>query len=240
MDQKLLDRLTRLRAMSEDVGSEAEAMIAMRRLHSLLAKHNLSLIDLDNQTAEGAIDQDSLVEINRPWKRQIINGVCKLYFCEMYMTRLDAKKAQFVITGQEHNRQFALFIINTVIRTVDAEAARQSRAVYGKRSTPFINSFRNGASSRIARRCFDMIVEASTGKLVDEESNTLPALADVYAAESRKIQEFLDKQNLNLETKKARAIKANDVLGFVKGQETGNSVQLSRAIHGKNSPKLLK
>jgi hypothetical protein len=160
MEQKLLDRLNRLRAMAEDVNSEAEAMIAMRRLHSLLAKHNLSLVDLDNKNGQENIDQHSFLDVSRPWKKQIVNGIAKLYFCHLYVERVDKKKAMFVITGEEHNREFAVFLIKNVVRVVEAQALAESKAAYGKRSVPFINSFRNGAAYRIACPLCSMLTRA--------------------------------------------------------------------------------
>lgn len=237
MDNKLKDRLARLRAMAEDTGSEAEATIALRRLHSLLAKHNLSLVDLDEDPE--APRQDSFVDHNRPWKKIVASAVCRLYFCELYLDKVDKKKSAYVITGKDHNREFALFIIENTMRAIGAEALRQSKEIYGERNVPFINSFKNGAANRIGRRCRDMIRSACEGTLENSDGpGTLPAMLNVYDRESSSNKEFLSLSGVRLKSSATRG-KSTDPRGFAKGQEAGNNVQLSRAIHNDLSPKLI-
>ena len=221
--------------MSKDSSSENEAMIAAKQLHALLAKHNVSMSELEDKEDEVGIIND--IYKCRPWKRLIAMYVGKLYFCEFIFTRIGRGKSQYAFVGKEHNRLFASHILSMILSILEKQARRESKAAYGKEVPSFVNSFWTGAAGRIVERCKELIQAAKVGELEDEEGNTLPAMLDIYELSHKLAMEFMD-NNFNHKPAACRT-KSNDPLGRSKGVEAGNKVQLSRSIQSQQSPKLL-
>lgn len=232
---RLIEKLKKLLAMSQSTANENEAMVAARQLHAMLAKHNLTMGDLDEKEDMGEYGEPTR---NQVWKRYIAQSIAHLYFCDMYVSPCGDRKAKFMFVGTESNRTFAFHIYNMVINTLQAEANRESSKAYGKRDASFIRSFLNGAQVRVSQRCKELIRDAKVGTLEDEEGNTLPMMLDQYDQNLEAAKNWMN-ENYNLKSNKGRKTTSNDPLGFHKGKEAGGRVQLSRGIHGKNSTKLL-
>lgn len=237
METKLIERMKRLLAMSKDAGSENEAMIAARRLHSLLSQHGMSMSDLNDTSEE--VSSDLWEETNRPYARTIAAAIAKLYYCEMYYMKVPrSKTASFVFCGKEHHRAIAIQIAQMVIRVIARESITESRKRFGTKDTHFVNSFRNGAAGRIANRCLDLIKEAKAGTLVDADTgNTLPALASLYDSESAAVKAFFDTLS-GMKAGKTRANMARGAEGVSAGRAAGDRVQLHQGL-SKTAPKLL-
>lgn len=232
-DSKLILRMKKLLALSGS-SNEHEAMSATRKLHAMLAKHNISMDTLNEQ--EETVGQDCEMVSCKPWKRQVAKHIAKLYFCEFYFAPAVKKNAYFFV-GTEANRSFAVHIFKMVIKMVEQESRRECTKLYGKRNSAFNNSFRVGAMNRIRERCNDMIGDAKDGKLQDEDGSLLPALLSVYETHQVNAEDWLAKHT-NVKTVKSRTT-VKDPLGFSKGQETGSRVQLNRAIQSNAAPKMI-
>ena len=236
MNDRLIEKLRKLLAMSQDKSSENEAMIAAKQLHALLAKHNLSLDDL--QDTSETIDAESATYVCRPWKRIVAINVGRLYFCEFVYMKIGGNKAVYSFIGKEHNRMFASAIFSMIVSTVERESRIQSRKIYGKDNPSFVNSFWTGASIRIKQRCQELIDMSSDGKLEDEDGNILPALVNVYSQCRSDNEDWMASAYTNIKTKSVNT-RVTNMEGLRKGKETGDKVQLSRAIQSQAAPKLL-
>lgn len=232
---RLIAKMQKLLAMANGNANEHEAMIAAKQLHSMLAKHNMSMTDLDEKEDVGQCGEATR---NQAWRRYIAYNIAKLYFCDMYVSKCGDRKAYFMFVGTEANRTFANEIFKMVVKTINSEANKSSREVYGNKNATYIRSFWNGAQVRISQRCKELIRDAKMGTLKDEEGNTMPVLLDQYDKNAMIVKEFTD-SNLNLKASKGRATSSKDYLGFNKGVEAGGKVQLSRAIQSKSAPKML-
>lgn len=233
-NQHIIDKMKKLLAMANSKANENEAMIAARQLHFMLSKHNMSIDQLDEN--ENKIDREELNQKCRPWKRTVAVHIAKLYFCEFYINRVGAK-TYYVFVGSEANRTFAIHIFNLVIKTIERESRAESRKAYGKEVSSFVNSFWTGASIRINERCIELINQAKSGSLKDEEGNKLPAMLSTYELIQTKIKDWLS-DNVNLKTIKTTT-KFNNIAALNKGREAGDKVQLSRSLQSKNSTKLI-
>lgn len=236
-DSRLIEKMKKLLALSQSTSNEHEAMSAARKLHSMLAKYNVSISELDESPEE--IGNEGEMTYNRPWKRVLAMYVAELYFCKFYIVvNLNQKsKATYMFVGTESNRMFALHIFNMIVKTVEKESRRESKLMYGKEVSSFVNSFWTGAMDRIVERCKELIEMSKSGDLEDEEGNKLPALLSTYEQAQLECQDWMD-NNLNLKSVKNRT-RADDVNGLRKGREAGNKVQLSRSLHKSSGPKLL-
>ena len=227
--EKIIQRMKVLLAMSEGTANENEAMVAAKRLHAMLAKHNLSIIDLSAE--ENPIEKDQLEVRNKPWKRTVGGQIARLYFCSFYYTKLDSRRATFTFVGTEANRAFAMSIFKLVVATIERESRTESRRIYGKKNASFITSFLTGAHDRIYQRCKELIEAARHGDLQDEDGNTLPVLASAYDTAKQLTVDWIDDNVGGLRRAKVR-LQARNAAGYNKGTEAGNRVALSRSIHG--------
>lgn len=227
--------MKKLLTMAESKANEHEAMVAAKQLHAMLAKHNISIESL-NEDEEG-IGKEGIMQKCRPWKRIVAMYVAKLYFCEFYTFRYGNGKSDYMFVGTEVNRSFAIHIFKMIIITIEKQSRAESRKLYGKENSSFVNSFWTGAKDRIVERCNELMDQAKSGNLEDEEGDKLPALLSTYESMKIKVEGWMS-DNLELKEYKARTRSTNQ-LGKQKGREAGNRVQLSRALQSNSSPKLL-
>ena len=232
---KIINKLKKLLAMSESTANENEAMTAARQLHAMLARHNISIDDLS--TEENPIGKARFESNSRPWKRIVADEVAKLYFCRFYFVNSRKGRAFYIFVGTEANRIFALYIFKMIVNIIERDARKESKKLYGKEDCGFVNSFWTGAQIRITERCRELIDAAKTGTLEDEEGNTLPALLSLYEQTDIILEGWMsDNLSLNIVSNKTRTTNAD---GYNKGQESGDKVQLSRTLHNGQSPKLI-
>lgn len=235
MNAKLLERMKRLLAMSQDKSSENEAMIAAKRLHSLLSQHSMSMTDIESK--QDAVDEESFETVNFPWRRNVAAAVARLYYCDMYYMRGYKKNyTQIFIVGKPHHRHIAKVIMGSVFKIIEREAVNYSVQTYGKRNSTAMSSFKNGAAQRIALRCRDLIADARAGNLVDDETGqNLPVLASLYDQETSACSDFMNSKDLRTTRSTSRA---RDRTAMAAGSNAANKVPLSQGI-SKTAPKLL-
>jgi len=238
MNEKILKRMRALLAMSRDATSDNEAEIAMKRLHSMLAKHNVSMIDIDGPEETEKAGMSGFNSYVRPWHKAILQGVAKLYFCKSYLHGR-SRKVDIMVVGTEINREFAMGMIQSILHSVNIQSQHAANEMYSKgpQWSRFQTSFLNAASLTIWSRCEDLIKEAQQGKIPDEEGGTLPVLASVYDTHWALCEELMSKINL----KQGRQIKfqMNSRAGYQAGKDAGNRVQLTRSLQRKNQQKAL-
>ena len=235
-DSRIIRKMKSLMAMANDKSSENEAMTAARQLHTMLAKHNISMGDL-HETEEEPVGESYEEFKAPPWKRSVGLAIANLYFCEMYYVNLGRGKANCFFVGKESNRTFALHIFKMVTTSIERDARAESRKIYGKENCTFVNSFWTGAMSRVVTRCNDLVKQAKKGELQDDEGNTLPVMVNIYEQHLSEVQGWLS-ANKNLK-QRSHSHKMKNLEGFNRGQAAGDKVALSRAIQSKSSTKLI-
>jgi len=230
MDAKTLKRARALLAMSEDTSSEHEAAIAMRRLHALLSKHNASVSSLDDK--EDEVGKQYFESVDWPWRRNVLGMISELYFCKCYYTKTRKNYANYFVVGTDSNRMFATGIIESVIKTIEKEAVKNSKIARGKRDSTYISSFRNAAGMRIVKRCRELIEAAKRGTLEDENGSNLPMMLNVYDAHKNRNEDFL--ANFGLKSKSTKT-RAHDMEATQDGRRAADKIQISRSLQGKNA-----
>lgn len=95
----LIDRIQKLLALGERGGTEAEATAAMRKVHELLAKHNLSLDDVkESPVAEEDYVRDEAASSPRqPWQDWVWTSVAELYFCKHFKRKFGSQTTHLLI-----------------------------------------------------------------------------------------------------------------------------------------------
>ena len=238
-DDKILDRMKKLLALSENNSNEHEAMAAAKMLHTLLVKHNISIETVQGE-GETEIGKDGFETKERPWKRRVAASIAKLYFCDFYHARSAVRKgySHYYFVGNDINRSFAEHIYKMVIKTIERASRIESRRHYGRENCEFVNSFWSGAAITIGQRCQEMIDNAKSGQMKDEEGNTLPALISVYENAEIEIEGFYKSIGLELTTRTNRLQTYNSA-GYNGGVNKGKQVQLQHSVHSNNAPKMI-
>lgn len=254
--EKVIERLQKILALARNNPSVEEAKTAMAMAHKLLAKHNLSLAEIERRSASGKAEVPregaSMKGEKRTHITTIAQAVAKLHMCVYFIVQyrtvrgaLDSK-VDHVFVGRDVNTQAALamfeFIchcVSTAAKRYCAEAKARQGAAYDRTST--YRSFCRGAAYEIYRRASEL-VEASKKDVADgmDRHNALVCLEDVYAAE-----EAANKQALARVAPDLRQSKGNSSLGSrddyrarKKGEEYGRTVPLSPQVEGGAKGKL--
>ena len=234
--KRIIERAQKLIALANNNPNESEAAIAMERAYKLLAKHNLSLGEIGDK-AEDCGQDSSQINFGGPWARTISNHVAKLYFCDMFYTKMSGRQEKHTFVGLEHNVALAQQIAMTVLTIIHKDGKKQANG-----STPFLNSFRNAASSRIAQRCLQLITEAKKGELQNDdgesiETGTGMVLASVYDNEQKRIDNYNSEKNPNLKNVRFRSRSSNES-GRAAGTAAGNSVGLRPEVSSNSNRRI--
>lgn len=235
MDAKTKERLRRLKAMADDATSENEAMIAARRLHALLAKHGMDESDLDDGDGVSTSEKGTLL-VRGEWCQEVMFAIARLYFCKglthgqpVFRRPNEGAGKRFSLIGRELHRETAMRVVQSVVRSVYAEAKRSSRELRPKYVHPmsWITSFCEGASYRIRVRVNELIEAGRKGALEDEDGDKLPVLAPMYDAAQADIDAFLADWKINGWKPKGEIRSAE---AFGNGKAFGDGVALGHEI----------
>ncbi|MES3674639.1 DUF2786 domain-containing protein [Halomonas elongata] len=235
MDEKTKERLRRLKAMADDASNENEAMIAARRLHALLAKHGMDESEIDDGDGVNWGDQNTLL-VRGEWCQEVMFAIARLYFCKglthgqpRFRRPGEGAGKRFTLVGRELHRETATRVIQSVVRSVYAEAKRSSREVRPKRIHPmtWITSFCEGASYRIRVRVHELIEAGRKGDLEDEDGAQLPVLASMYDTAAADISALLADTKIGAFRPKGQV---QSVRAFSNGEAFGHGVALGHEL----------
>jgi len=231
--EKAIDKIRKLLAMANDNadGGEHERDNALRQAMAMLAKHNLTMADLEDDLDKE--DRDCFVideEFPEPFRRVIGSAVSRLFFCEFFSMHVPGKqKYKFHFVGLESNAQTALEMTKYLIASVSREGQRRRKEL--NESVGWDTTFRNAAASQISKRCDELRAKADEEHNADG-SNAL-VLASLYEQEAKLNDDYISKV-LGLEIK-VRTSKGQykNREAVRQGMDYGNKVNLNRQIASK-------
>lgn len=169
-------KIQKLLALADGNANEHEREMAMKFAMELLAKHNLSLSEVQSSTFDVEI-QEIFVQLRLdPWVRFILTAACKLYYTDFMMRPVyknyNRKEYHPVFIGTEENIKVTIEMASWLMNSVRIESNWLFDEAYERRS------FRLGASHKIFERAQTLIQEekaqsASCGDVdVDGNRNT--------------------------------------------------------------------
>lgn len=225
---KIIDRVRKMMALANNDGAtEGERENALRMSYALLAKHNLTIDDLQEVEERCAEFLDS---VHAAWARQIANAIAKLFFCNYYISYPNGKiRHNFV--GKASNAMTASLISDYVMRSVRREASRMSTA--SGHGTAWKTSFCKGAMYKIIERCKAMRAEQETAPV----TGTGLMVIDVYKSETLANDEFI-KKSLGRALATANSRMHGAGIGYHEGQAYGAKVSLNAQVGGSNQKTL--
>lgn len=219
---QIIDKINKLLALGERGGTEAEATAAMRKVHELLAKHNLSLDDVKESPVaeEDYVRDEAEASARQPWQDWVWTAVAELYFCR-HFKRHSCGEVTHLLIGKPSNIAVVKFVAGYVVRTGE-ELARRATGGSGQ---AFRNSFKKGFAVRIAARVKEEIKIAKAGEMKDSVTGTALVLSPLYDRSSREIERFMMQQSMKPRNQSSRA-SVSDPDGYRAGKEAADSVSL--------------
>lgn len=230
INDRALDRVRKMLALANDASAaEGERDNALRMAHSTLAKHNLSLVDVDNMTTSEKRTSLELETMCWPWMRSTAFGIAELFFCKYFFSRVRKNYIKHHFIGRLSNATTASDLSRYVIASIVKEAAK------AKRETPyagsdFVVSFCKGAAHKVHHRCIELRTEAERASQVTPtvtSTGTALVLASVYSAEATANNDYL-KNTLQIQLKtSASRERQSSRDGYNAGAAFGARVNLS-------------
>ena len=229
----LFAKIEKLLEMGRRGGTEAEAEIAMRKVHELLIKHNLSMGEVEAARAatNGYIKHLEPGTRNQPWQGIIWAALAEMCFCKHFQrtarSRHRGVSFHHMLIGKPANvavvKNMALYVIGLGENLADEGAAR----VYREWRRRYRVSFKKGFAIRIAERAMAEIERAKRGAIRDSETGTALMVVPLYEQTNREIQAVIEQAKMKIEG-------GNDLRppssasGFYAGRAAAEGVSLSK------------
>ncbi len=184
-EDKILDRVRKMLALANDTrASDGERDNALRMAHNLLAKHNLSLADVEAAARNASDPRGEYTEVGwaQPWARTVYDAMSKLFFCRYaYGGKINSTKLRHKMIGRSSNATTALLMADFLCTSI----LRECRQRYVHNLSPQSREFATGAAHRIYWRVQKLIEERARDKPDHPQGNGCAlVLADVYRLES--------------------------------------------------------
>lgn len=227
-NDSIVQKIQKLLALAEGNQNEHERDVAMRFAMDLLAKHNLSLAQVEG-TVFGADVQEFRggFKLDR-WIRPILSAACKLYYTDFYIDsgewdwwgeRRINKRPVFV--GTSENIAVTIEVAAFLVESVRLESNRLYKTPYEKRS------FRLGASERIYQRAVELVNQEKSAAVSGGAGERGTSLIVIRNQLERINQNYLS--TLNLRSTKTRSVYIDSV-AFTEGIVFGNQVKLGKEV----------
>jgi hypothetical protein len=225
------EKIKKLLNLGERAGTEGEAQAAMSRAHALLAKHNLTLSEVQAHTAEPE-EEEVITDESTPaalrntyWRDTIYGAIGRLYFCKVFM-RKGGNRRWYCVVGRPRNIAVVHYVAQYLLRTGE-ELATQGAKDAARRMTgdgvelnmrAWAASFRIGYASRICERADAEIKKAMASETRDETGTAL-ILSPLYDRENQAIA--VHTGDLKLRTRRY-GLDIRGTSGFNAGRDAGN------------------
>ncbi len=225
LEESIVEKIKKLLALADGNQNEHEREVAMQFAMDLLAKHNLTMSQIEcdiSKLSTIEIDGDFRLE---PWIRRILQAACKLYYTEFYISqRIDyfrhCQVSVPVFIGSAENIAVTIDVATWLVNSVRKESNRVYKDSYERRS------FRLGAADRIVARALEMVTAESHQSVV----RTGTSLMVVRNQLAKANQSHLAK--LNLRPFKSRSSFVTPE-AYADGEAYGSQV----GLHGKHGAK---
>ena len=211
-DKVILEKLKKLIALSESP-NEAEAASALSKVHLLLARHGLSISDL-NIKDEDVIEKAVLNKKRlRNWESALLSTIMQATYTEAIHKPLEGK---VYIIGREINVTAAENLFSYLHETIKRISKKYNPVVR------HADSFRYGMVVNINKRLKELDVKEHSDR---EEKQIVVSMAGKTAKENR---EFLDRSYGKIRKKRVNSRVDPESYGL--GQKVGNKISLNRQI----------
>jgi hypothetical protein len=230
--KKLLDRA------NCDASSETERETAMRMAYSIMAKHNMTMESLSEESNPRTRVRKETHGM--AWARQIANSVGQLFFCRYVYSNAygigkngwTVKKiniAEHSFIGKESNAitasELAAYLINSTFR----EGSRRMKIEGGERPYAWRMDFCKGVEDELIRRCYKLRAEQEAEQPAASTGTSI-VLADLYKQEFDANRDWIQ-NNIGKLGKGGRGSQGiGNAEAYGSGREYGKKLPLSAGL----------
>ena len=210
MDQnKLIERIKKLLALSANNPNPHEAEVALKRAQKLLAKNDMSMESLADIKSEkvGELKGKNV----QKWTRIVYKAITELYQCEYIVDY--TPPARHIVIGTLANRTTAILIIDYVLKAIRIESK-------GKRT-----SFKNGAALGVAQSCRNILENEKKNREV-----IIPGTG-LVAADIRLVRNSANDRYINDEHDDVRPGRRSTTYYDRSGHEFGSKLSVNPQIN---------
>lgn len=207
--QKIIERIKKLLALSANNPNPHEAEIALKRAQKLLTEHDLSMSSITEVENEEV--GESYGKNVQKWTKIIYQAITELYQCE-YIIDMNPP-ARHIVIGSISNRTTALLIIDYVLKAIHKEGK-------GKPAT-----FKNGAALGVYQTCQDILDQEKKNKDV-----IIPGTG-LVAADIRRVRSSANEQYIQDKYADVCAGRRSTTYYDQAGHAFGSSLSVNPQIH---------
>jgi len=234
MNQKILDRIIKLRNLAANNSNPGEAANALAHMQHLLFQHNLSESDLSETShPEPAYEKEYFsvgcaTGFAKQWRCYLMNSIADNNFCRMFIN-----SEKFVtIVGQPDNREIVKFMYDYISKDLIL-MSKVAKKIAKKNNLRFDNnlwtkSFFMGAISTITNR----LKQQYRTSVNEADLNVVGSGTSLMVKTDRALEEAVKTLIGQVKVRRTRTISVN-ASGYESGRIAGNSVKLNDAIPSK-------
>jgi hypothetical protein len=224
-EKSIVEKIRKLLALADSTKNshEHERNVAMQAAMDLLAKHNLNMTQVNNNTLDIRPEEVRVDLKLEPWIRAVLAAACQLYYTDYYMTSNRNWQGRIernpVFVGTAENIEVTIDMATWLINSIRQESNRIYKSPHERRS------FRLGAADRI----FDRANEIMTAEKYDTTStpgNSLMVIRNQFEQANQQHMSTKDLQPF-----RSRAVYL-DLDAFTDGEAFGNQVGLNHQMNG--------
>lgn len=234
VDEKMIDRVRKLFAMSQDVSSANEAAIALKRCMSLMQKYGITEADLT--TSEFGSDASFEGKSIPKWRGYLALGIAK--FTETVVTikreRVNGVLVKKIVySGFDADVQNAVLLSDYLEQTL-ARCIKRYKAETGNTGRAASNSFSLGFALALQDRMFEMSKEMEQqSPVTTQDTPNASAGTSLVVCKQKMVAAEFGKQRIKQSRTHVSDGSANNA-----GNEAGRNVNLNRQVSG-NTQKAL-
>lgn len=242
--KKVLDKIQKLLALSQNNPSPEEAAAAASMAQELMTKYNITTYMVES--ASGQIQEESIINgwqkgeyfenlgnKRSSWKNILATGICKINGCKILnlinRNPTTGKKEIFIVPIGTYDDIITSKYLYIYLRNEIERLCHKHNCGYGK---TWANNFKLGATQVVIERLeleYKQSLEKIGKELLKECSSTGVGLIHVSNALSKlkekqnKVDEFMN--NMNFTYEKMNSYKY-DQYGFLSGMRAGHEINL--------------
>jgi hypothetical protein len=217
-----------LRLANDQSTTEHERDTAMRMVHTILAKYNLDLAEIEGRDPQKPSSDPRMETRNvfygRPWARQVCRSVARLFYCRYLYASIHGKKDVIhYFIGRESNAKTAAIMAEFLVSAILKEGRKAQRNA--GQGNDYFRAFGQGAANRIEARVRELRKAAEPMK-----TSTGMSLVVIDQDEQKANDAFIVAQYAG-ELRRGRGGNATySQAGYTEGQQYGNSVSMTRQL----------
>jgi hypothetical protein len=223
---KILGRVRKMMALANDAAaSEHERDTALKMAYNVLAKYNLSMVDVDDSVPQEQRDKIEAVMAATPWAKFVSHAMADLFFCKYIIgPSISSSKCHHFFIGKQSNATTAMLMSEFIISSIRREARKLYKSDTGSQG----RSFALGVVNRLRVRVTEL------QKAQEAEASTTPGtalvLANLYDSENHENTLWLTNSGIHTKTIGLRTKKTVNGGAFVDGKAFGNNISLAPQV----------